>query len=326
MNENDPGGFDLIGFGEAMVLFQPEGALRSAERTTVHVAGAELNLCAAAARAGLRTAYCSRVGADPLGEKIVDHAASFGIATDLVTTDYQRPTGLFVKDVRPDGVRRVHYYRRGSAASALSDEDARRVLASRPRLVAVSGITSALSDSARDAVRTLLTQAPAFGVQVAYDPNLRPALGDLDAQIAEARSLFPHVSVLLIGTDEAEPLFGTAEPEAVFRAARAAGVAETVLKAGPDGCWYAEGDVATHLPSAATTVVDPVGAGDAFAGAYLAGRVRGATPAGAAWLAGQFAAAIVARPGDTDGLPAPAEAEALLAAALTTHPSARLPS
>ncbi|NUO57007.1 MAG: hypothetical protein HOV78_10105, partial [Hamadaea sp.] len=53
---------------------------------------------------------------------------------------------------------------------------------------------------------------------------------------------------------------------------------------------------------------------------------RGATPAGAAWLAGQFAAAIVARPGDTDGLPAPAEAEALLAAALTTHPSARVPS
>ncbi|MEV6965954.1 sugar kinase [Hamadaea sp. NPDC051192] len=315
MNDLDPAGpgYDLIGFGEAMVLFQPVGALRTAEHTSVHVAGAELNLCAAAARAGLRTAYCSRVGADPLGERIRDHAASFGIATDLVTVDDARPTGLFLKDVRPDGARRVHYYRRGSAASALSDQDAHRALASRPRLVAVSGITSALSETARDAVRTLLTQASAFGVQVAYDPNFRPALGDLDAQIAEARSLLPHVSVLLIGTDEAEPLFGTTEPHAVFRAARAAGVAETVLKAGPDGCWYADGDTAAHLPSAATTVLDPVGAGDAFAGAYLAGRARGAAPAGAAWLASQFAAAIVATPGDTDGLPTPTAAASLLA-------------
>ncbi|NUR72306.1 MAG: sugar kinase [Hamadaea sp.] len=308
--------FDLVGFGEAMVLFQPDGALRTATHATVHVAGAELNLCAAAARAGLRTAYCSRVGADPLGEKVLDHAASFGIATDLVTTDADRPTGLFLKDVRPDGVRRVHYYRRGSAASALSTQDVQRALAARPRMVAVSGITSALSDSAREAVRTLLAQARAFGVQVAYDPNLRPALGDLDAQIAEARDLLPHVSMLLIGADEAEPLFGTSDPAAVFRAARAAGVAETVLKAGPEGCWYADGDAPAHLPSAATSVVDPVGAGDAFAGAYLAGRARGANPAGAAWLAGQFAAAIVARPGDTDGLPSAAEAEALVAAAL----------
>jgi 2-dehydro-3-deoxygluconokinase len=309
-------GIDLVGFGEAMVLFQPSGPLREASTATIHVAGAELNLCAAAARAGLRTVFASRIGADPLGERVLDHAASFGIATDLVTVDAERPTGLFLKDVRPDGVRRVHYYRRGSAASALSDQDALRVLAARPATVAVSGITSALSDSARDAVRTLLTQATAFGVQVAYDPNLRPALGGLDAQIAEARSLLPHVSVLLIGTDEAQPLFGTTDPQAVFDAARDAGVAETVLKAGPEGCWYADGDAAVHQPTAAVTVVDPVGAGDAFAGAYLAGRARGATPAAAAWLASRFAAAIVARPGDTDGLPDPAEAESLVRAAL----------
>lgn len=306
-----PARLDLVGFGEAMVLFQPIGPLRTAASASIHVAGAELNLCAAAARAGLATGFCSRVGDDPLGERILDHAASFGISTDLVSISSSEPTGLFLKDVRPDGVRRVYYHRRGSAASCLSSVDARWLLDAAPRMVAVSGITSNLSAGARTAVRTLLAEAQSAGVLVAYDPNVRPALGDLDGQVAEARHLLPHVDYLLLGVDEAEPLFGTTDPAAVFDAAAAAGVGETILKAGPDGCWYAG---PTHLPTSATEVVDPVGAGDAFGGGYLAARLRGAPPSAAAWLGTQYAAGVVARPGDTDGLPDAATARALMAA------------
>ncbi|WP_155370798.1 sugar kinase [Catellatospora vulcania] len=305
---------DIVGFGEAMALFQPfDGAdLRTAAQVGVHVAGAELNLCAAAARVGLRAGFCSRVGDDPLGTRVVDHAGSLGVDTGLVTVDAQRPTGLFLKDVRPDGVRRVHYYRRGSAASAMSGDDVARLLADPPRLVAVSGITSALGEGPRAAVRALLHRARAAGTTVAFDPNLRPALGDVDGQLAEARALLPHVDVLLLGLDEAEPLFGTADPASIFRAAAAAGVRETVLKAGADGCYHATDAGFAHLPTAASTVVDPVGAGDAFGGGYLAARLRGAAPSGAAWLGSRLAAGVVAADGDTDGLPAADTARALL--------------
>lgn len=312
------GQLDIVGFGEAMALFQPfDGAdLRTAAQVGVHVAGAELNLCAAAARAGLRAGFCSRVGDDPLGDRVVDHARSLGVDTALVAVDASRPTGLFLKDVQPDGVRRVHYYRKGSAASAMSDDDAARLLIDPPRLVAVSGITSALGEGPRSAVRTLLRRARTGATLVAFDPNLRMALGDLDGQVAEARALLPHVDILLLGLDEAEPILGANDPESIFKAATAAGVRETVLKAGADGCYHAADAGITHLPTAASTVVDPVGAGDAFGGGYLAARLRGAAPAAAAWLGSRLAAGVVAAHGDTDGLPAPETARALLRDAL----------
>lgn len=126
--------------------------------------------------------------------------------------------------------------------------------------------------------------------------------------------MLPLTTYLLLGTDEAVPLFGTDDPATVFSQAKTLGVGEVVLKAGAGGCWH-EGDAPTHLPSVAVRVVDPVGAGDAFAGAYLAARLRGIGPRGAAWLGTRFAASVVATAGDTDGLPSPTEVVALLAEA-----------
>ncbi|GAA3190976.1 sugar kinase [Dactylosporangium siamense] len=302
----------IVGLGEAMVLFQPaDRTLEACRSASVHVAGAELNLLAAAARAGARTAFCSRIGDDPFGRRVVAAAAGLGVGTGLVAVDGTRPTGVFVKDVLPDGARRVYYYRAGSAASVLDEADADRALAAGPDLVAVSGLTAALGAGPRRAVLRLAREAHARGVPVAVDPNLRPGLEGVTEVVTE---LLPLTAYLLLGMDEAVPLFGTDVPATVFAQARAAGVGEVVLKAGADGCWH-EGDRPTHLPSVAVRVVDPVGAGDAFAGAYLAARLRGIGPRGAAWLGTRFAAGVVATAGDTDGLPSPAEATALLAEA-----------
>ncbi|GAA3455077.1 hypothetical protein GCM10018962_69100 [Dactylosporangium matsuzakiense] len=219
---------------------------------------------------------------------------------------------MFFKELGADGARRVHYYRSGSAASRMSAVDAGRALAARPRLAVVSGLTAALGPGPRSAVQHLALGADV----VALDPNLRPHLPPVDDLLL---TLLPQVTYLLLGLDEAGPLFGTTEPAQVFRRARSAGVREVALKAGADGCYHADDGPAgfAHLPSAATTVADPVGAGDAFAGGYLAARLVGAGPRGAAWLGSRLAAAVVATPGDTEGLPSAAEAAALLAAALS---------
>ncbi|MDG6108943.1 sugar kinase [Dactylosporangium aurantiacum] len=304
----------IVGLGEAMVLFQPADLLPLEECRTasVHVAGAELNLLAAARRAGARAAFCSRVGDDPFGRRVVAAADGLGVDAGLVGVDGARPTGVFVKDVRPDGARRVHYYRAGSAASALDEADADRALAAGPDLVAVSGLTAALGAGPRRAVLRLAREAHARGVPVAVDPNLRPGLTGAAETV---RQLLPLTAYLLLGMDEAGPLFGTDDPATVFARAKALGVGEVVLKAGADGCWHeagAAGDGPVHLPSVAVRVVDPVGAGDAFAGAYLAARLRGIGPGGAAWLGTRFAAGVVATAGDTDGLPSAAEVVALL--------------
>ena len=305
---------DVVGFGEAMALFQPSAGetLESAATIEVHVAGAELNLCAAVARLGLRAGFCSRVGADPLGARVLAEAVRLGVATDLVDIDPGHPTGLFLKDAKPDGRRRVHYYRAGSAASVMDEADAARLLTAGPRMVAVSGITAALGPGPLAAVTALVRGARRAGVAIALDPNLRPALGPVREQVARLRPLLSYADFLLLGLDEAGPLLGVAEPAEVFAAASAAGAGETVLKAGEDGSFIPVDGGVTHVPSAARTVVDPVGAGDAFAGGYLAARLGGATPGRAAWLGSRLAAGVIGRPGDTIGLPTAADARSLL--------------
>lgn len=298
---------EIAGFGEAMVLFEAADLVHDGG-ASIHVAGAELNLCAAAARLGASTVFCSRVGADPLGERVIEATRALGVR-DLIEVDAHRQTGVFLKEVRPDGARRVHYYRRDSAASTMDSGDVARLLAVQPAVVAVWGITARLGPGPHAAVKALARKA-----RLAFDPNLRPGLGDLDGQIALAHSILPDVDFLLLGTDEAALIFETDTPQEMLKASPAR---ETVLKAGADGCYYRLDGGIGHLPSLATTVVDPVGAGDAFAGGYLVARLRGAPVAAAAWLGSTLAAAVVSARGDTAGLPTRLEAEGLLRRALT---------
>ena len=310
---------EIVGLGEAMVLVTPADGqpLHRSGTASLHVGGAELNLCAAAARLGAQAAFCSRVGADPFGDRIRAEAERQGVDTTLLAVSDAAPTGIYFKDVHTDGTRRVHYYRAGSAASTMDESDARRVIAAHPAMVVVSGITAALGDGPLAAVLAILAARDDAGPRVALDPNLRPALGPVSGQADRIRPLLDRVDILLIGLDETGPVLGTEDPAEVFAAAAAAGVTETVLKAGPDGCFVGGPDGPVHLPSAATRVVDPVGAGDAFAGGYLVGRLRGLDPPHAAWLGSRMAAAVVTAIGDTEGLPTPTEAAALLAEAWT---------
>ncbi|GAA2878132.1 sugar kinase [Streptosporangium fragile] len=300
---------DVVGVGEAMVLMQAAD-LSADDRFEVHVAGAELNVCAAVARLGLAAGFASRIGADPHGERVRRAAEALGVGTSLLNTDPARRTGVFFKEIRADGARRVHYYRDGSAASAMDASDAAAILAAAPRAIVVSGITAALGDGPAELVGTLCR---ASGALVVLDPNLRPALPAPDLL-----PLLPHTGLLVLGQDESAALLGETDPGRVFAAAAEAGAGEVVLKGGPDGVWFAGPDGRPrHLPSAARAVRDPVGAGDAFLGGYLAARLSGGSPEGAATLGTLLAARVVEVPGDTAGLPPAAEARALLARPVT---------
>ncbi|MEU3270299.1 sugar kinase [Saccharomonospora sp. NPDC006951] len=309
---------DLVGFGEAMVLLQPPagGTLETAPAFAVHVAGAELNACAAVAALGGSAVLCTRLGDDPFGRRVSARAAGLGVGLSA-ETDPRRPTGLFAKDALPDGKRRVRYYRSGSAASAMTAADAERGLALRAGAVLVSGLTIALGEGPAEMVRQVAAGAAGHGSTLVVDVNLRPALDPHGTAIEVLSSLLPHTGILLVGTDEAEPLFGTGDPERIVRLAKAGGVPEVVVKAGPAGCWWADEDGAVrHQPSLAGEVVDPVGAGDAFAGGYVTARLAGAPRGRAAWLGSRLAAGVLASTGDTEGLPRARLGRRLLAEAV----------
>ena len=306
--------FDLLGFGEVLVLFQAAAgeSLGVAREVALHVAGAEFNACAAASRLGAKTALCTRLGADPLADQVRSRARECDVAI-VAVADADRPTGLFLKDVRPDGDRHVYYYRSTSAASAMGEADADRGLATEPRVVLLSGLTSALGDGPRQMAERVAATARQRRIRVALDVNLRPQLGRLSDSIDSVRRMLPSVEFLIVGVDDAKALFGEDAPDRITAAARTAGCAEVVITAGPNGSWWQdENGTMIHQETLASTIADPVGAGDAFAGAYLAGRLAGLSRRSSCWLGSAFAAAVIAAPGDTAGLPSASRAREML--------------
>jgi 2-dehydro-3-deoxygluconokinase len=305
---------DVVGLGEAMVLLEPHdgGSLRTATTLVPRVAGSEFNTCAAIARCGLRAAFCSRFGEDPLGRLVLDAAANLGIDVRLVAREIDGRTGVFFREALPDGLRRVYYYRAGSAASMMNTVDGERAIRCRPRALVVSGITLALGPGPTAAALAAVRAARKVGSLVVADPNLRAPLGGLAAVEEPLRALIASSDLLLAGLGEAQVLFGEKDPEDLVAAAHLAGCPEVVLKDGGRGCWFEQDRRVIHLPAFSVRAVDPVGAGDAFGGGYLAARLSGKSAFHAARLGAWFGAQVAASPGDTEGLPSTQEAKQLL--------------
>jgi 2-dehydro-3-deoxygluconokinase len=260
--------YDVVCVGESMALAAPDppGPLRAARTLRLDVAGAESNVATYLALLGARVAWISRVGADPLGAMLLDRLAESGVDTRLVEVDPTAPTGVFFKDPGPDGTR-VHYYRRGSAAACMGREVWTKTHA---QLAHLSGVTPALSDSCADLVAYGLESKPAT---MSFDVNFRPALWSPEEAAPVLADLADRADLVFVGLDEAETLWNTRTPEDVR--AKLPRPATLVVKDGAIGATSFTTDGTCFVPAPAVTVVEPVGAGDAFAAGYLYGVLRG---------------------------------------------------
>jgi 2-dehydro-3-deoxygluconokinase len=112
--------------------------------------------------------------------------------------------------------------------------------------------------------------------------------------------LVSRAYLVFASPDEAAIFVG---PGAVVDGLAALGPKEVVVKDGARGCTALIDGSRFALPALPATVIDPVGAGDAFVAGYLAERMAGAEPEQrlrTAIAAGAFAVTV---PGDCEGLP-----------------------
>lgn len=271
--------------GESMAALLPDapGPLEGVGSFAVSAGGAESNVACALRALGIPSAWVSRVGDDGFGRRLAAEVAGRGVDTSGVAIDPGRPTGLYLKETGGSeregdlgvGRSRLHYYRAGSAASAMSAATLREPAVSRlmdgARLIHLTGITPALSETCLEMVRALLN-APRGDRLVSFDLNWRPVLWrDRDAEVL--REFVNAADVALLGADEAEAAFGTGEP-AKLRALFP-GPATIVVKDAERVVTALTADGAVSEPALAVDVVEPTGAGDAFAAGYLAGTLHG---------------------------------------------------
>ncbi|PRY58248.1 2-dehydro-3-deoxygluconokinase [Knoellia remsis] len=282
--------------GEPLVVLSthPGDDLETAAELHVGVAGAELNVALHLARLGMDVRFAGAVGDDPFGDRVRAALVREGVDDSGLHEVPGHPTGVYFKQ-RVGGAGNgsaVHYYRAGSAATSswpLTDDDLHGV-----GHVHVSGVSAAVSPSFLARLEQLT--APERSWTVSFDLNHRPALWPADDAGRVLRALARRCDIVLVGLDEAAEVWGAQTREEVRE--HLPEVPEIVVKDGPDpASVWADGAWTTSEP-VPVVVVELVGAGDAFAAAYLASRLSGHGP-GAAMQSGHVLAAhVIAETGD----------------------------
>jgi len=304
----------LLTFGETMGLIRARGigTLDVARDMTIGIGGAESNVAIGVARLGHRVTWVGRLGRDAVGELIRRRLRAETIDTRAIPDDSF--TGLMVRHDRTAGVTHVDYHRRGSAGSHLCPGDITDGLIGQASILHVTGITPALSTSAAAAVGHAVHVARDAGVSVSIDVNYRRKLWGPDTARATLAPSIAGADIVFAGLDEAQLLLDTTcdDPTELAHRLSALGPAEVIIKEGRRGCTALIDAVIHREPAIPVTLVDPVGAGDAFVAGYLADRLAGTGPGQRLRTAVAMGAYAVSVPGDCELLPTRAELEQML--------------
>lgn len=258
-----------------LVYPDPSSPLEDAASFRMHIGGAESNLALYLASLGHSTGWLSRVGDDPFGRRMISELQHYGVDTSSVVVDPGAPTAVYFKDPTPQGTQ-VYYYRRGSAASRMDASDIERTNFSGVRVVHLSGITPGLSATCAAMVDHAINTARDHGALVSFDVNYRSGVWDTERAAPALAELSQRADVVLVGRDEAETLWGTVTPDDIAGYLDLPGT--LVVKDGDVGATEFNAGADTFVPAIPVTVVEPVGAGDAFAAGYLSRLIAGAPP------------------------------------------------
>ncbi len=271
--------WDVASFGETMIrLAVPVGErLETTTRLDVGIGGAEANVLVALARLGRRTAWASVLPRNPLGERIARELAWHGVDTSLVQWVEHGRVGVYFLDTGiPPRPTMVLYDRAGSAIAAVDPEVFPVEWTAETRWLHLTGITPALSEGCQQLAWKLLLRARALGVPVSFDVNYRSRLWGREEAAQALAPFCAQATVLFCGEGDARTLWGFdgAPEQIVAGLAERFGAAVTVVTLGDGGAiaLTRDGNL-VKIGALPATVIDRVGAGDAFAAGFLHGYV-----------------------------------------------------
>ena len=230
--------------------------------------GGQYNTARTVARLGGNVQFLGRMSDDWFGRLLRGKLEADGVGLDLVvdTTD---PTTLVLAEIDAAGVAHYHWYVEQTTVPGLLLADARRSLYPAPDALHVGTLGLALEPIA-DSLAAIVAEVPARTF-VMIDPNCRPtATPDYERYRARMQRMLSRADVVK-GSDEDFAYLALAEtPAASARLLLDQGVGAVLVTHGgePARGFCAGGDFSVPVPK--VKVVDTVGAGDTFGGAFLA--------------------------------------------------------
>ena len=264
---------------------------------TEHLGGAPFNFAAHAGRLGHEVLFVSAVGADDRGERVLQHMQSMHLSTRYVARVPDYATGWVTVDVDANGqpsfvIPRPAAYDFPRLAAA----DLKWLLSPPPDLI-YFGTLHQMSLPARELTTRLVHAAPR--ARRFYDVNLRA--GSYEAALV--RDLITQATILKVNdleVDEMARLFGKryhSFEDFSRRTSENFGLEAVCITRGAQGCSLLLRGEYVEAKGYSVTVIDTVGAGDAFAAAFVHGLSQNWPAADIADFANRIGALVAARPG-----------------------------
>ena len=283
----------IVGLGEVLWDVYPDAA---------RFGGAPANFAYHAASLDAESWLASSVGVDELGDRALDTLRQHGVESACVARDAKHPTGRV--DVTLDSLGRASYeFADNTAWDHIAWSDALDSLARRCDAVCF-GTLAQRSSQSRDTIQQFVKTTP-FSALRMFDVNLRKqfydaAVIDQSLRLATALKLNEEelpIVARLCGVTESDPR------DAMRALMNMYSLRLIALTRGPDGATLIAGDEESTSPALPTTVVDTVGAGDAFTAAMVNDFLAGLPLAEVNAHANAVASFVCSQPGAVAALP-----------------------
>jgi sugar/nucleoside kinase (ribokinase family) len=293
--------------GEIMVEFNAvtRGPLRHVQLFEKHAAGAEGNVAIGVSRLGCSSGIISRVGNDEFGLFLLGALKAEGVDTSRVAIDSDFPTAsLFIQRGHPiPNKSEAFYYRKDSAGSKLSPRDVDTAYIASSKIFHLTGVTPALSESARDAAIKAMGAAKDGHVTLSLDTNVRLKLWSGEAARLSLLPLCESADIVFTSCPDSKIILNQDKPDEIARTLHRAGVKTVVVKLGEKGAFASSSGESVTQPAIPTYVEDPTGAGDSFAATFLATQLKGWRLKDSLRAAAATAALVVSIRGDYENIP-----------------------
>lgn len=258
------GSMRLISAEEAETLYTAMGAGREIS------GGSAANTVVGMAAMGARPAFVGRVAADQLGDVFTHDIRAAGVEFSTPASAQGNPTGRCLIVVTPEGDRTMNTYLGACQELTIADLDA--------AVVASSGILyleGYLWDppAPRAAMETAISMARAAGRKVAM------TLSDVfcvEGHRADfQRLLCDHVDLMFANENEACALYQTNDLAVAMAEMRKHACITVITRSEKGAVVLANGDEYVVAAEPPARVLDTTGAGDLFAGGFMAAMVQG---------------------------------------------------
>lgn len=277
MTQNDQP-FDVITIGRVSVDVYPHQVGVGLEDVTSFgkfLGGSATNVAVAAAKYGLKSAVITRTGNDPFGKFIHQELRRLGVSDEFVSGVEGLPTPVVFCEIFPPDDFPLYFYREPKAPDLVintSELDLEAIKNAKIYWSTVTGLSQEPSRTAHFAA----WDARARKLHTILDLDYRPMFwASPELATEQVEKALAHATIAIGNKEECQVAVGETEPMRAADALLERGLEIAVVKQGPKGVLAKTKEQTVEVPPYFVDVVNGLGAGDSFGGAFCYGVLQG---------------------------------------------------